>query len=108
MASMVASASPRTTVEPSLGVSPAFIFTGSDSPVSAAWSTSTRTVAPGVSAALTRQSAGTAAPAARSTRSPGTRRVASSVLHAPSRFATARGLSDAFSAATALPALLAS
>ncbi len=110
VASTVASASPRTTVEPSLGVSPAVIFTGIDSPVSAAWSTSRRTGAPppGPSAQLTRQSAGTLAPAASSTRSPGTSRVASRWFHAPSRFATARGLSDALSAATALPALLAS
>jgi hypothetical protein len=75
--------------------------TGSDSPVSAAWSTS-------MFPSLMRQSAGTADPVASKTTSPGTTKAASTVRHLPSRFTVASGFNDAFKAATAFPALVVS
>ena len=87
--STVASVSPRTTVEPILTESPLYMVTGRDSPVSAAWSTST-------CPALRMQSAGTAPPEPRRTRSPGTRRAASMVMKRPSRLTCATGLSEAW------------
>jgi hypothetical protein len=79
--------------------SPLYIVTGSDSPVNAAWSTS-------MVPALMRQSAGMADPHASNTMSPGTTRDALMFCHLPSRLTVAMGLSDAFNAATASPALV--
>lgn len=101
VAATTASASPRTVVDPMRASTPGPAVTGSDSPVSALASTDTvpsRTVT----------SAGMAAPAISLTRSPGTSSVASSVAHAPSRLAVARGLRDDLRAATASAALTAS
>ena len=97
----VPSTSPRTTVEPILATSPHPIVTGSDSPVSAASSTS-------IWPSFTEQSAGTADPEASFTRSPGTTTAASMFCHDPSRYTVALGFSDCFSAATALPAFIVS
>jgi len=94
----VASTSPRTTVEPILADEPRFIVAGRDSPVMADWSTSTTPPS-------TTQSAGTADPDARSTRSPGTTSAASMFCHRPSRFTVASGFRLALRAATASPAL---
>eukprot|EP00955_Chlamydomonas_euryale_P106396 365702-Chlamydomonas_euryale.AAC.26 len=99
--STVASTSPRTTMEPILALLPLCMVTGRDSPVSADWSTS---IVPW----LIKQSAGTAEPEPSSTRSPGTREPASSVVHLPSRLAVAKGFNEALSAATASPALVVS
>eukprot|EP00796_Vickermania_ingenoplastis_P001829 gene1829-gene1463 len=97
----VPSTSPRTTFEPILGWCSVLIDTGSDSPVSAASSTS-------MMPSLMEQSAGTAEPAASFTRSPGTSSVASICCHFPSRFTVAIGFREFFSAATASPALIVS
>ena len=56
----------------------------------------------------TRQSAGICEPDPSRTRSPGTRRVASMLCHLPSLHTVACGLSDAFRALTASPALVVS
>eukprot|EP00963_Diacronema_lutheri_P014002 scaffold2857_cov344-Pavlova_lutheri.AAC.10 len=77
------------------------MVTGSDSPVRAAWSMSTVP-------SLMEQSAGTAAPRDSATRSPGTRYLASTFFHTPSRFTCADGFREAFSSATASAALVAS
>mmetsp|Transcript_29114 Transcript_29114/g.62736 ORF Transcript_29114/g.62736 Transcript_29114/m.62736 type:complete len:234 (-) Transcript_29114:618-1319(-) len=97
--STVPSTSPRTTVEPILQLLPLYMVTGRDSPVSADWSTS-------MVPSFTTQSAGIADPEASRTKSPGTTVPASMFNQAPSRFAVARGFSDAFRAATASPALV--
>ena len=86
--------SPLTTVEPICAAPPRLTVIGRDSPVSAEASTS-------IWPSLTMQSAGTAEPEARSTRSPGTTPPASMLFHTPSRLMVARGFSDAFRAATA-------
>ncbi|KPI82617.1 hypothetical protein ABL78_8372 [Leptomonas seymouri] len=97
----VPSTSPRTTFEPIFGMCSGPIVTGSDSPVSAASSTS-------MMPSLMLQSAGTAEPAASFTRSPGTSTAASICCHFPSRYTVATGFSEFFSAATASPALIVS
>mmetsp|Transcript_24214 Transcript_24214/g.52064 ORF Transcript_24214/g.52064 Transcript_24214/m.52064 type:complete len:465 (-) Transcript_24214:326-1720(-) len=94
----MASISPRVTLEPILALSPQWRVTGSDSPVSAAWSTWIGLPS------LISQSAGTAAPAASVMRSPGTSSVASMLRCWPFRTTWHSGLSAFFSAATALPA----
>ena len=99
--STVASVSPRVTVDPILALSPRYMVTGRDSPVSADWSISRRP-------SLSRQSAGTLLPAPSSTRSPGTKSDASQLAHLPSRLTVAVGLRLAFSAATASAALIVS
>mmetsp|Transcript_10185 Transcript_10185/g.35187 ORF Transcript_10185/g.35187 Transcript_10185/m.35187 type:complete len:355 (+) Transcript_10185:1443-2507(+) len=75
----IASISPLVTLLPILALSPHARVTGRDSPVRAAWSTWM-----GLPSQIS-QSAGTAAPAARVTLSPGTRRVASIFLCWPPR-----------------------
>mmetsp|Transcript_20568 Transcript_20568/g.63981 ORF Transcript_20568/g.63981 Transcript_20568/m.63981 type:complete len:242 (-) Transcript_20568:249-974(-) len=105
----VPSTSPRTTVDPIFAMCVfGVIVTGSDSPVSAASSTSIcgTTGAPGSS--FTVQSAGHAEPLASFTLSPGTTIAASMSCHCPSRNTVARGFSDCFSAATASPAFVVS
>mmetsp|Transcript_77360 Transcript_77360/g.90114 ORF Transcript_77360/g.90114 Transcript_77360/m.90114 type:complete len:244 (-) Transcript_77360:12-743(-) len=97
----VPSTSPRTTVEPIFGMWSTLIVTGSDSPVSAASSTS-------IWPSLIEQSAGTADPDASFTMSPGTTSAASMFCHLPSRYTVASGFSELFSAATASPAFVVS
>ena len=97
----VASASPRTTAADISTSPPRSSGTGSDSPVSALWSTSTWPP-------LSTQSAGTVAPAPSFTRSPGTTSADGVSRHSPSRFANVLGCSDALSADTASSARLAS
>ena len=75
VATTTASASPRTQFEPIFGSRPGPIFTGMDSPVSAAWSISS-SLAPDAR----RQSAGTAPPAWSTTTSPTTTSAPSMVL----------------------------
>mmetsp|Transcript_817 Transcript_817/g.2968 ORF Transcript_817/g.2968 Transcript_817/m.2968 type:complete len:309 (-) Transcript_817:199-1125(-) len=99
VAHAIASTSPRITVEPILATSPAFIVIGMDSPVSAAWSTWIGLPS------HTMQSAGTAAPDPRQTRSPGTMVVASTTCAVPSRITCASGRSESFRALIASPAL---
>mmetsp|Transcript_591 Transcript_591/g.1901 ORF Transcript_591/g.1901 Transcript_591/m.1901 type:complete len:220 (+) Transcript_591:1991-2650(+) len=98
----VASISPRVTVLPIFASDPVDIVTGSDSPVSAAWSTwigfPWRSV----------QSAGTAPPAPRQMTSPGTSVVASQLYVRPPRFTHASGFSESLSAAIASPAFISS
>mmetsp|Transcript_10250 Transcript_10250/g.29257 ORF Transcript_10250/g.29257 Transcript_10250/m.29257 type:complete len:247 (+) Transcript_10250:1716-2456(+) len=98
----MASHSPWITWDPILAFCPCSNVTGRDSPVKAAWSMSTG--GPGQS----RQSAGTAAPAVKATRSPGTSSPAWQRLQRPFRFTTASGLRLALRAAMALPARFAS
>ena len=98
----IPSTSPVTTVEPILQMSPSDISTGSDSPVSAAWSTWM------IMPLQTRQSAGMLAPAPSATRSPGTSSAASVLRHTPSRFTEATGFNEALRAATASPARMSS
>mmetsp|Transcript_7778 Transcript_7778/g.12076 ORF Transcript_7778/g.12076 Transcript_7778/m.12076 type:complete len:423 (-) Transcript_7778:282-1550(-) len=97
-----ASISPRRTVEPILAVSPAFIVTGRDSPVKAAWSTSM------VRSPISCASAGITDPICRVIRSPGTSSRALIIIFCPSRVTLAFGARDALSSAIALPALCSS
>mmetsp|Transcript_5827 Transcript_5827/g.14783 ORF Transcript_5827/g.14783 Transcript_5827/m.14783 type:complete len:310 (+) Transcript_5827:226-1155(+) len=102
VATTMASISPVATVEPILAMSPSRIFTGRDSPVRAAWST------PISLPWSSRQSAGTAPPSARTTRSPGTNSRPGMRSHRPLRFTLACGARLFFSASTASPALISS
>ena len=95
----IASSSPRRTIEPMKTVSSADRVTGSDSPVSAAWSTSSGLPGPSL------LSAGTMSPNFRLMRSPGTRSLASIVVKRPSRLTEALGARDFFKAEIASPAL---
>mmetsp|Transcript_9108 Transcript_9108/g.31245 ORF Transcript_9108/g.31245 Transcript_9108/m.31245 type:complete len:251 (+) Transcript_9108:2073-2825(+) len=97
-----ASISPRRITDPMKTVSPGPRVTGSDSPVSAAWSTS-RALPPS-----SLQSAGTMSPSLTLRRSPGTSVLASTERNAPDRFTDARGASESLSAAMASPALFSS
>mmetsp|Transcript_4245 Transcript_4245/g.18031 ORF Transcript_4245/g.18031 Transcript_4245/m.18031 type:complete len:238 (+) Transcript_4245:2803-3516(+) len=99
VAETVASISPRVTVLPILASEPGNIVTGSDSPVSAAWSTWMGFPS------LKMQSAGIAPPAPKHTISPGTKVVASMLYTLFPRFTVASGLSDSRSAAMESPAL---
>ncbi len=78
--------------------SPAWRVTGSDSPVSADWSTSIGSPAPSWA------SAGTISPRRSRIASPGTSSRAGMVRHCPSRLTRASGARRALSAAIALPA----
>mmetsp|Transcript_28544 Transcript_28544/g.71749 ORF Transcript_28544/g.71749 Transcript_28544/m.71749 type:complete len:230 (+) Transcript_28544:2063-2752(+) len=94
----VASVSPVDTVAPIFAIMRACSVTGSDSPVMALSSAS-------ITPSFSMQSAGMAAPNSSWIRSPGTSRAALKLWSQfPSRFTTAVGFSDFFSASTALPA----
>ena len=92
-------------VAPIFAVSPANMVTGSDSPVSAAWSISRHCIP----APSSFESAGTMSPSLSFTRSPGTRLpVSNSVSHVPSRLTQHLGLILFLSAAMASPAFFSS
>ena len=85
-------------IEPENTASPAARLAGSDSPVSADWSTETS------SPSSRRASAGTMSPNRSRMTSPGTSSRAAGVTHLPSRFTRALIASLAFSASIASPA----
>jgi hypothetical protein len=85
-------------IDPENTASPDLRVVGSDSPVSADWSTDTS------SPSSSRASAGTISPRRIRITSPGTSSRAGGVTHFPSRFHPALIASCAFSASIALPA----
>ena len=95
----IALSSPRLIADPWKTVSPSYLVTGSDSPVSADWSISIGSPAHSLA------SAGTMSPRRIITTSLGTSSFASSTVHAPSRRTRAVGASEFLSASIALPAL---